>query len=393
MGNKLRPLISVIAWFLSLALCVPVFARPTEIRIGELGIGVNNGITNTEIFKRAGNAQQGMAYARYKGKEHLFITVRASSKKNAVKGQENRIVQFDFDSKGNLNLKPVLFTKLLPIGHGQGFGAVVENGELYFYCQSRYDPSAKNQYRGVSKVRWRGKDTKDSDIEEIPLWPDGSFYKALTPNVSTDGKHLVVLCRGGDKRFHCLIYDLRTLKPYAKPLREFPVETHLADGKSWQGLCADGTHIYFIYGGVYALNPHIVAIYDYKGRRIKEFYTENEKIRFGGSKGLLHYTPGTPWNIELEGIILRQGALYITGICTVAFDGDIVTWKGKNYVCLNTTSGQEAPDNISFWMLTGKKATAGAFMRGKRYQSGKERQASGQKFLQRYKYLYKIINF
>ena len=376
-----------------LMLSTHIFGNPIEQRIGELKIGVNNGITNTEIFKYANSAQQGMAYASYQGQEHLFVTVRASSKKNAVKGQEARIVQFDFDSAGNVNLTPVLFTKLLPLGHGQGFGARIEHGELYFYCQSAYDPTAKTQYRGVSRVHWRGKSTGESDIEVIPLWPDDGSYAFLTPNVSTDGKHLVVLCRGRDRRFHCLVYDLSALRPYARPLLEFPVETDLAGGKSWQGLCADDKHIYFIYGGIYALQPHIIAIYDYRGQRIKEFYTENEKAVFGGQKGLLQYPHGTPWNIELEGVVLRQGALYITGICTVAFDGDIVSWKGKNYVCLQTTTGKELPDNVKFWMLTEKEATSGTFIPGNIYLSGKDRRTDKQKFVDRYKYLYKITNF
>lgn len=367
-----------------------VLAQPREIRIGELQLGLNNGIKNTEIFKHASRTQQGLSYAKYKWQESLFLTVLADSKKSPSQGQACRIVQFNFDKKGNVNLYPAVFTKVLPIGHGQGFGANIESGILYFYCQSHYDPNSKNNYLAISKVKWRGKDTNESDIQEIPLLHDSRAFKFLTPSISTDGKHLVVLANGSDKRYHCLIYDLPTLKPYATPLRTFPIETKFSKKRAWQGLCASDKYIYFIYGGAYSLEPHVLSVYDYQGRKVQEYLLENEKKLFGGTEGLLTYQHGTPWNIELEGIALRNKELYITGICTVSLDGDIVTWKGKNYVCLKTTQGTQNPSDRQYWMRTNKPATRDAYQDGVRYLSGKELQRAKKYFVARYKYLYKI---
>ena len=200
-----------------------------EQRLGTLEFGVNDGQRNTEIFRYASRAQQGMAYVRHQGHESLFISVRGSKASGPDKGQACRITRFDFRPDGSLDTCPVEFSKVLPIGHGQGFGAVIENGQLFFYCMSHYTEDDALRFKGVSRVRWRGAATGSSDVEEIPLLPatgDLSRYKFLTPTVSTDGKHLIALCSVKGERMHaCLIGRMADLRPYATPIRIFPISS------------------------------------------------------------------------------------------------------------------------------------------------------------------------
>ena len=365
-----------------------------EERMGTLQFGMDNGVTNTEIFPQATYAQQGIAYVKFKGKESLFITVRAAKKSRPDKGQVCRIVQFDFNPDGSLNLKPVCFTKLLPIGHGQGFGAIIKNNELYFYCQSHYIDDKKYRYKAVSRVRWRGADTNESDIEEIPLLPptgDLSRYGFLTPNISTDGKYLVTLCSVKKGVKACVIWKMDDLKPYAEPFKIFPIKNGLANDSIWQGLCADDRHIYFVHGGIYAVGNHVIAIYDYDGNLIKEFLIEDEKSIFFEKSKIKTSSKFIPWNVELEGIAIRGKDLLITGVCTLSKYGDIVSWEDKNYACFKTTDGNILPNDSKYWIQTSLPANKGEFSSGVIYKSGR---IAGDKqlFVSKYKYMYKIKN-
>ena len=364
-----------------------------ETRIGILNLGLNDGIKNTELFPLATRAQQGLAYIKYKGKESLFITVRCDVSNSPSQGQACRIVQFNFDRDGRLDCNPVAYSKILPVGHGQGFGAIVKNGELYFYCQSRYDQLKENRYRGVSQIHWRGNDTDAKDVKQIPLLPNSAFFSKfsfLTPSVSTDGKYLVALCKDKMSGHSCLVYQFNKLSNYVEPINIFPVSAKLGNDTGWQGICADEKYIYCLYGGIYALDPHIIVVYDYKGKKIKEYEIQDEKKYYGGTSGILKYSYGTPWNIELEGIAKRGNELYITGVCTIGFDGEVVSWNNKNYICLATTDGTQTPKEKKYWMLTEKPAKSGRFEPGRKYYSGKDILRTNQKYVSRYKYMYKL---
>lgn len=365
-----------------------------EERLGTLQFGLNDGLRNTEIFRYASRAQQGMAYASYKGRDSLFITVRGSRASGPDKGQACRITQFDFRPDGSLDTRPVCFSKVLPIGHGQGFGAVVEHGQLFFYCMSHYTDDAATRYKAVSRVRWRGAATGPEDVEEIPLLPtsgDLSRYGFLTPTVSADGKYLIALCvvKGGGRA--CLIWKMAGLHPYAKPVRIFPVVNGIAKGQTWQGLCADSRSIHFVHAPVNSLKRHAIATYDYTGRLLREFLIQDEKAAFGGEKGIRNWPHGVPWNIELEGIVIRGEDLLVTGVCTVALEGDIVRWKGINFVCLVSTDGTQTPDNRKHWQPTARAPTVGEFRLGALYRGGVEKEGSGRRVLNKYKYVYRIV--
>ncbi|MBQ7618021.1 MAG: hypothetical protein IJS50_04025, partial [Desulfovibrio sp.] len=278
-------------------------AKLVEERVCTLNFGLNNGVTNTEIFKYSGRAQQGMAYVNYQGQESLFITVRSDRNDSPSKGQACSITQFNFVN-GKLDPNPVVFTKVLPIGHGQGFGAMIRNGELYFICQSAYTSDKSTIYRSVSVVHWRGAKTSAKDVVEIPILPSTGHlarYNFITPNISSDGKYLVALCNDRKtKGSACLIFDLASLAPYPKPLHIFPISSKHAKGRGWQGLCADERYIYFVYGPIHSLAPHIVTIYNYQGEQINDFLIQDEKAAYGYEQGIINSPEGVPWNIELE---------------------------------------------------------------------------------------------
>ena len=365
----------------------------SEDRLGVLQFGINDGLNNTEIFRYASRAQQGMAHIRYKGQDSLFITVRASKSSGSDKGQACRITQFNFRPDGTLDLLPFCFSQVLPIGHGQCFGARVDNGELYFYCQSRYEQDAARRYKGVTRVHWRGAETGPDDVTEIPLLPqDGelSCYGFLTPTVSTDGRYLATLCSVKGGGHACLVWLMVDLKPFAQPVYVFPIANGIAKGQAWQGLCADSRRIYFVHGPVSSLRRHAIAIYDYKGNLVRDFLIQDEKAAFGGEAGIKSWPNGVPWHIELEGIAIRGEDLLVTGVCTVSPAGDVVSWKGKNYVCFTSTDGNQQPNNLKYWLPTTREAVDGDFTLGRPYRSGTEKEGTGRRYLDKYKFLYRI---
>ena len=360
-----------------------------EKRIGVLDLGVNNGRVNTEIFKYSDRTQQGSAYVEFNGQRSLFIAVRCGNKKGEAKGQEGRIVQFVFKN-GYLNSVPVCFSEVLPIGHCQGFGSFIKDGELYFVCQSKFDRDVKHSYRGVSIVHWRGSATNKNDVEQIMLLDDNSPFSFITPTLSPDGRYLICLCKNSSGGYSCLMYDMPSLTQYAKPIKIFDIKSRVTKDNSWQAVCADERFIYFLNGPIYSVKPHVLSRYSYDGFLVSEYLLQNEKSIYGGDRGLMYFREGVPWNIEPETITKVGNSIYLTGICTVYFYGDIVSWNNRSYTCIKNTDGTQKPNDLKFWFPTTFRPTKGEFKEGCKYTSGKDLLNNGYNFYNRYKYVYEL---
>ena len=356
-----------------------------EERLGIFALGMNNGILNTELFPNASRAQQAMAIARYEGRTSLFLTVRTGNANDPDHGQSCQIVQFLEEGRGKFSQYPHSITEQLPIGHGQGLGVFYKDDQLYFVSMSSYTDDVKKRYKGISLIHYKGSKTTKKDVKEIQLLPDSASYTNLTPTISTDGKHLIVLAKI-QKRHACLVWPIKVLEKPCSPLCIFILNNDISQGNAWQGLCADDKAIYFIHGGTYAAKRHTLAKYSYTGERIDEKILYNEKLRYKQNDGIVRYTNGIPWNIELEGIAIYKKHLYYTGLCTIFPFGDIVRYNGKNYACIKNTDGTQVPDNQKYFIQTEKLSNV-EYSEGQKYKNGLQ---TDQKFYKKYKYLYRM---
>ena len=362
-----------------------------EQKLGEPFFGVNNGVTNTEIYAYASRGIQGTAYVKQGNNEYLFISQTATPSNGSDAGNSCRITQFAINSDGTIQPQHITFSDILPIGHGQGMGVTIENGEIYLWCQSAYDENASKQYRGITKIHWRGNLTTASDVQEIPLIPNTgvySNYQGLTPAVSTDGKYLISHVSGA-RDYMCLIWEIEGLTAYATPIKQFIIPQNQGIG-TVQGKCADTNYIYFLVstGGLY--DYQAIFIYDYSGNLIKTKYIGCEKALKGGINAIVNDTTGL-WHIfENEGIYCRGGDICVTGYAVEQPFGDIVELDGVNYACIRNADGTQIYDRLKF-QPTSKTATV-AYATNTQYESGMSKAInSGQKYwLKNYKYVYSI---
>jgi hypothetical protein len=362
-----------------------------EHKLGEPFFGVNDGVNNTEIYTYASRGIQGAAYVKQGDNEYLFISQTATPSNGSDAGNSCRITQFAINSDGTIQPQHIAFSHILPIGHGQGMGVTIESGEIYLWCQSAYDENASKQYRGVTKIHWRGSSTTASDVQEIPLIPNTgvySNYQGLTPAVSTDGKYLISHVSGA-RDYMCLIWKIEGITAYSKPIKQFIIPQNQGIG-TVQGKCADTNYIYFLAstGGLY--DYQAIFIYDYSGNLIKTKYIGCEKALKGGIDAIVNDTTGLWYIFENEGIYCRNGDICVAGYAVEQPFGDIVELDGVNYACIRNADGTQIYDRLKF-QPTSKTATV-AYATNTQYESGMSKAInSGQKYwLKNYKYVYSI---
>ncbi|MBQ0114184.1 MAG: tail fiber domain-containing protein [Bacteroidales bacterium] len=362
-----------------------------EHKLGEPFFGVNDGVTNTEIYTYASRGIQGAAYVKQGNNEYLFISQTATPSSGSDAGNSCRITQFAINSDGTIRPQYIAFSGILPIGHGQGMGVTIENGEIYLWCQSAYNASLSRQYRGVTKIHWRGSLTTASDVQEIPLIPDTGVYSnyiGLTPTVSTDGKYLIAHVSGA-RDYMCLIWEIEGLTAYSKPIKQFIVPQNQGIN-TVQGKCADTNYIYFLVSTGNLYDYQAIFIYDYSGNLIKTKYIGCEKAIKGGIDSIINDTTGL-WHIfENEGIYCRGGDICVVGYAVEQPFGDIVELDGINYACIRDANGTSINDK-HYFQPTSKTATM-TYSPNTAYKSGITKAYNNKQpfYVNDYKYVYSI---
>lgn len=362
-----------------------------ERRLGTPFFGVNQGEQNTEIYPYSSRGIQGATSVRLNGQEYLFIAQTASSSTDADKGNSCRITQFLINEDGTIVSSPIAFSGILPIGHGQGMGATIEDGEIYLWSMSSYKDEESRQYLGVSKTHWRGSFTISSDVTEIPLLPDEGLLSPLssiTPTVSVDGKYLIAHV-GGPTLRQCLIWELNNLSEYSKPTAQFAIEA-IPFSSTVQGICADSKFIYFVVSSGNIFSPQAILVHDYSGNRIAEHYISTELGAIGGCDHVINDESGLTYIIELEAIYCRGDELCVTGHFIKQPFGDVVSYDGQNYACIRDATGSELFNPQKFQPTS--HAHTKEFAKDTSYTSGLNQAISAgtTRYIENYKFVYGI---
>lgn len=360
----------------------------------------------TRVFEHSTYAAQGIAYLNVDGVEKIYMSVRTYGVELPYAYQKCRIAEYTLDAEGG-ELSLVAVTPELPIGHGQGLGAQVVGGEVYLYSMetgvpARYKASGENFGKGLTRIRYRGSATTSSDVTSYRLAP---FVKAtkdfdnlasirmLTPTLSPDGKKLVGLC--GNRRVY--VWDLEGIlkcskadsdytwsdagtgesetnpdDPYqpaanridatsVKPDFEFAIDVQNTAGQ--QGIACDDRYIYVSSGQGNPALATAVDVYDWSGAYVKTLW-------HGGARALHSTTQlfgldsalGVLTTNENEGLFVRGDDLCCLMMSRWRPAGDVVTYAGKNYVCLKSCKGQY-PTTFAdgYWAPTYLSANKGAW--------------------------------
>lgn len=335
-------------------------------------------VTGTPIFPSAATrAQQGGAYCMTPdGIEHYFVAFRTASNTGSTGGNACRIAEYRFNTDGTLNPEVVQFTAELPIGHGQGLGVTVEDGEVYLWANDAYLTSDTVHRRGVSKTHWRGASTAESDITYLKLLADDDPMQISTPTISADGRYLICLCTSPEG-FRILGWTLAGLTELSEPEINFAAASP-AYHSFLQGICADSHFIYAVSGSGALTLPNGVLVFDYQGNFVKVIYAATDTHVYGGFDGIVNRTENLVYSCELEHLIIHGGDLLIGGIISERDYGAIVSDGDYRYAAVVSNDTDDEGTEIvageyldsDYWQPTALAATAGEFSKGETYTLG-----------------------
>ncbi len=344
-------------------------------------------------FQNSKSAPQGVACLAQKGVEFLFVSNRVAGTSLGYAYNKERITQYTFSETGEI-LYADAFSAPLSIGHGQGLGARIKNGQIQLFSMetgvpTRYDASRSNFGKGFTLINWKGSETTNSDCKSYRLFPlnEGSGSSAkpagqnvrfLTPTLTPDGKTIILT--NGSRVFG---FDLETVLAITTPdstgtgaesyepipiqidatsvdpIFEFAIDNSTA--RAHQGIATDGRFIYISSGVGRIDSPHAVEVYSFNGRKVDTIWHSNSLTKYtenqiNGLDPVLQCL--TQW--ENEGVFVRRGQL-----CTISYVvfrqfGDIVSYKGANFACVTSNTGVVPTSQYSmYWRKTLASATKG----------------------------------
>lgn len=255
---------------------------------------------------------------------HFFVNQRAyndgsyTDYGNFLSGETYRIVEYLFKEDGSTQ-QPISFSEPIRyMGHASDLGYRFENGELFFYSGAPNESTTNTLLggKGFSRIRWRGSDTSNSDVQVYELFDQPSVRDGNYPDmckcavaVNHDGK---ILLTGNTKvNTKTLIYDLDEILNSSdikavKPLYDLEM---VNQGRTFQGIAYHGDLLYTVYDDI--AQTGTVIIYDMSATEVRniqnielaKYYNSYSKYR-GGEGTILHM-------FEMEGIYVFGNALYV----------------------------------------------------------------------------------
>ena len=351
------------------------------------------------IFDYAQSAPQGVAYLNVNGVEKLYVSIRVYGGSIGYAYNKCRIVEYNLSEDGS-TVEAVQFTEPLSIGHGQGLGAQLVDGEVYLYAMEtgvpdRYEASGVNFAKGVTRIHYRGSATSNADCVSYRLFPlvsddgnptfeAGREYSVLTPTISPDGRRLVLTSNGHIHMFEladvlaCTTPDTSTVgtsdvasyspvqkridATSVKPVADWPVDANTT--RSRQGVACDDKYIYLSSGSARLGSAHAIEYYDYNGNKcgtlwVSDWLSQYTREQVMGADPSLQQLV----QYENEGIFIRNGQACVLSYVIWRAFGDIVSYKGRNYACINTCKNQfPTTYNDGYWQPTVQAPTAGEWL-------------------------------
>lgn len=280
-----------------------------------------------------------------------------------------------------------VLTALRGRGHGTGCSVLQLDGEQYIYTSVSVPKGTSpttdpvNYGTGFSKITWNGSQTTQKDVKHFYNLQD---VREAEVAVSQDGRYLVFLSRNilplemfnntNSSAWQIVVFDRKEVEASAnpssvKPLNKWDV-SHIRDETASahaSGICSDGRYVYMVFSGAQNIGERSILVYSLSGHFIKT-------IPVTGFAGIAldEYKKGKDGKvvtaIEIEGLALYRDALVMGNKMTVHTPGDIVSFKGKNFINLTGSKGIR-PYSWKDWARTEAEAFSGEYDHSKRYTS------------------------
>lgn len=313
-----------------------------------------------EIMIEEGMLLQGVAVLVDGGQERVFVA--AVTKNTESVDERTKIYEYRL-SKNGAEIEPVAVSALLNIGHPNSISVEKRNNKIYLFATGA-TRSEVNFGKSISRIEWKGNETRQSQVKETRLFDENSGLYNATVCLSQDSKWLIAAVHDVELdwyRYSVLIYLREELEQgRANPVFNWDLTLpSVHDQDVLQGLASDGRYIYVYSGYFNALEQHLITIFDFLGNKIKEIPVSSV---FAGlnEKQLLEHELGVPF-AEPQGIALVGNEIYI-GVFEKWFShADIVTYNGQNYACIAKNTQGITPEYSRRWVRTNKPANKGEY--------------------------------
>lgn len=358
--------------------------RPlVQRKVAEPFFGFNGVGGDTQIFTNSGNTPQGMDRCVVGGQEKVFIMIRTAGT-TFGSDERQRIAEFDLGEDLTVSAM-VAVTPELTLTH-QGLGVFVADGQTYLLSGLAVDESGGGLEggKGVTIVPYEGASTSDGDREHYQLCGLQASGHALAPyyngcfglsedktlllgtfgDVSSDSSRTVIGWNLADVL--AAGPDATGVEPVLKFRAHAPADAGLA---GIQAVTANADTVFVLRGAYGAFVRHAIECYSMDGFLLRTLQPDTLRTQFGRDDLLDHATIGTPVQIEPEAIFTRGNDLVILMQDAWKLEPDIVTYSGSNWACILDSNLDHLPTDPSYWVLTTKADTLGAWSSATTYQT------------------------
>lgn len=346
--------------------------------------GFNNGSTNTEIFTNSQFAIQGHCILDTPLGTRLFVTQRTTG---ATWGPDERcrIVEFALRTDGGVG-NHISFSSELEIGHGANLSGIVVGGQVILFCSASPVSGGTTEGsggKGYTKIIWNGAATTQANVTTYRVFSKAGegardIYRYATVGVSPNGLHVALIARNSqDTGRFLFIFDRAEVEasgtPSSVPTIAGPValvEGLGEYGGSCQGVAVDNESIvYTIWGATGPRTIKTLNLYDYGGTLLRQCIIDGPASQYTEAQVNYDATLKYPVSFEPEGVSI-YGKSLITGWIDSWREAPVVSYRGKNYACIATTSLGVYPQNRTNWLPTTRPTTLGAFNPATSYSGG-----------------------
>ena len=282
------------------------------------------GFNGNEIFTGADKANQGMAYVEHNGKGKIFFISKVQGD-SWNSNERQRITEFEYKEDGS-TVEHTTYSNILNLGH-QGISAYVDENNDIILIAGANTGSGLDSAKGYSKIKWRGRDTNDSDVQSYTLFgvSNGShkfeMFNHATPTCTPDGQYIIlsVATTLDSGTRYCLVYDRKQVEDERDPLNTEPLNVFKIDippytwGNVVQDLASDGSYIYVATGSGDPKAPNNLVIHEMNGTHLGYTRVDGSlgDYTIADLEGSSRY--GKPTQLEPEGLtIIGQNLLYQT---------------------------------------------------------------------------------
>jgi len=249
------------------------------------------------------------------------------------------------------------------LGHGEGVGAIKENGKIYIYAQLNPLDVSNTEIMDFAKIEYKGANSTYTAYRSLSC-PRGQL------SVSIDGRYLLVLTMTTSPNIYTVyVFDKEEVESSSNIASVNPLyKWSYQHATMRSGITCDGKYVYIMHGpGDINDSQSKINIFTLNGKLVKAIYTTGmraiipEKVKYG-------WDGRFAGEVEIEGVAIYKGSLVSAGKIIWGTPRSAVTLEGKTFFAMVDTTNGHPFSLPNTWVPTlGTISGAAPWVRGTSY--------------------------